>query len=316
MEYRPLGKTGLTMSRIAFGALTMGPLGANLSPDQAAALLEHALDSGVNFIDTAQHYRNYSLLAPALFDRGQPLIIACRSFAASYEEMAFAVEEARIGLQRNKIEIFMLHEIRNMADFRERAGAWQYLRDAKAVGVIGSIGISTHSAQVAEAAAAIEGMEVVHVLLNCRGVGILDGDLADMLRAVAKLRRAGIGVYGMKILGGGALMHQAREAFRWFLAQDDLSGAAVGFRDPAEIDAACAYLQGRDYAEEQKISVLDRNLVFDKEPRCHGCGKCVRRCPQGALTLDENRQAVWNKSLCLFCGYCIGECPWFCISFC
>ncbi len=316
MEYRPLGKTGLMMSRIAFGALTMGPLGANLPPEQAVALVERALDCGINFIDTAQHYRNYSLLAPALFDREQPPVIACRSFASTYDEMAFAVEEARIGLKRNKIEIFMLHEIRNMTDFQERAGAWGYLQDAKAIGIVGAIGISTHSAEVAAAAADVKHMDVVHTLLNYRGIGILDGGLQEMLQAVHKLHSTGIGVYGMKILGGGALMHQAKEAFTWFLMQDDLSGAAVGFRDTAEIDAACAYLQGRDNPDEQKISVLDRNLVFDKEPRCHGCGKCVKRCPQGALTLDEKRQAVWDKSLCLFCGYCIGECPWFCLSFC
>ena len=54
MEYRVLGSTGLRVSRICFGSLTMGKLQANLPLAQGSALREYAFESGINFIDTAE----------------------------------------------------------------------------------------------------------------------------------------------------------------------------------------------------------------------------------------------------------------------
>ena len=66
MEYHKLGQTPFMVSRICFGALTMGPLGANLSPAEGAKVLRKALELGVNFIDTAQYYQTYPHIAAAL----------------------------------------------------------------------------------------------------------------------------------------------------------------------------------------------------------------------------------------------------------
>ncbi|MEG1537673.1 MAG: aldo/keto reductase, partial [Clostridiales bacterium] len=314
MQYRNLGRTGYKMSRIAFGSLTMGPLGADLPVEEANRLLSAALDKGINFIDTAQHYRNYPHIAGAIFGRTENLIIASRSFADTYEEMAYAVEEARIALRRNRLEIFMLHEVRDEEDFRRRAGAWQYLQDAKACGIIGAIGISTHSAVMASFAAQLPELDVIHALINYRGIGILDGGLAKMEKALRQAVFAGKGVYAMKAIGGGALMQDAKAALKWAFSIDYLSGIAIGCKDLAELDTDIAWLEGRESPSAGQVLLLQRNLVFDKEPRCHGCGRCVARCAQGALILDAQNQAIWQKDLCLFCGYCIGECPWFCLS--
>ncbi|HOK43584.1 MAG TPA: aldo/keto reductase, partial [Thermoclostridium caenicola] len=50
MEYRFLGKTGIKVSRLCFGALVIGPLQRNLSVEEGAAVIEEALRLGVNFI--------------------------------------------------------------------------------------------------------------------------------------------------------------------------------------------------------------------------------------------------------------------------
>ncbi len=62
MQYARLGNTGLIVSRFAFGAMTFGqdpgPMGAvwKLGQNEATALVDRALDAGINFFDTADIY--------------------------------------------------------------------------------------------------------------------------------------------------------------------------------------------------------------------------------------------------------------------
>jgi aryl-alcohol dehydrogenase-like predicted oxidoreductase len=56
MNYRPLGRTGWRVSGVSFGAWAIGGSWGHVSETDALAALNNALDSGVNFIDTADVY--------------------------------------------------------------------------------------------------------------------------------------------------------------------------------------------------------------------------------------------------------------------
>lgn len=314
MRYCTLGKTGFTVSRLCFGTLTIGPLGAHLPLHKGAALLREAFDTGINFYDTAQYYRNYQYLATAFGGGEQRPIIASKSFAASYEEMAKAVEEARIGLKRDKIDIFLLHEVRGEEDWQERRPAWEYLQNAKANGIVGAVGLSTHCAKTAYLAATLPEVELVHAMYNMRGVGVNNGGAKEMGAALAKAKAAGKGVYGMKAIGGGALMKEAHAALNWAFTRPELDAVAVGMKDSAELITNSGWLMGLKPMEEQLVRQLPRRMAFEKDPICHHCGACLARCPQQALYLTEDGVG-WAGERCLYCGYCIAACPWFCISF-
>jgi aryl-alcohol dehydrogenase-like predicted oxidoreductase len=58
MEYRTLGKTGLRVSAIAFGAGPVSGWMAELSADEQCAVIRQALDVGINWFDTAANYGN------------------------------------------------------------------------------------------------------------------------------------------------------------------------------------------------------------------------------------------------------------------
>jgi|WetSurMetagenome_2_1015567.scaffolds.fasta_scaffold93253_1 aryl-alcohol dehydrogenase-like predicted oxidoreductase len=315
MEYRKLGKTGIEVSRICFGGLTLGPLCANLSLEQGRDLLLAAFALGVNFIDTAQQYRTYPYIGAALAATKQKIVVATKTYAKSAENAARALEEARLSFRRNKLDIFLLHEVRSEADFESRAAAWRVLRDAKARGVIRSLGISTHSAAVAAMAAEHREIEIIHPLINIAGIGIRDGGRGEMLMAIAAAHQAGKGVYGMKALGGGALMQQAREALAWAFALNDLDAVAIGCKDIAELKTNIGWLEGREPREAAWVRMLDRKLATDHDPGCRSCGLCVQRCPQGALSLNARGKMVWDKAKCIYCGYCIAACPSFCLTF-
>jgi aryl-alcohol dehydrogenase-like predicted oxidoreductase len=55
MEYRPLGRTGVSVSQLCLGAMMFGAFG-NTDHDDAVKIIHKALDAGINFIDTADGY--------------------------------------------------------------------------------------------------------------------------------------------------------------------------------------------------------------------------------------------------------------------
>jgi aryl-alcohol dehydrogenase-like predicted oxidoreductase len=55
MHYRPLGRTGVSVSQMCLGAMMFGAFG-NSDHDDAVRIIHKALDAGINFIDTADGY--------------------------------------------------------------------------------------------------------------------------------------------------------------------------------------------------------------------------------------------------------------------
>ncbi len=94
MKKNILGRTGIEVTELCFGALPMGPLQKNLSLDECTDLIIATLEGGVNFIDTAQLYRTYEPIRRALKKVKHRPIIATKSTAESYEDMQRAVDEA------------------------------------------------------------------------------------------------------------------------------------------------------------------------------------------------------------------------------
>ena len=80
MEYNRLGNTDLIVSKLCFGGLTIGPLQANLSPEEGGRIIARAMEEGVNFIDTADLYNTYPHIRKALEYNKNQLIIASKSY--------------------------------------------------------------------------------------------------------------------------------------------------------------------------------------------------------------------------------------------
>ena len=69
MNYRTLGKTGLKVSEVGFGAWAIGGSWGDVAEEDALAALREAISQGVNFIDTADVYgdgRSERLIAQVL----------------------------------------------------------------------------------------------------------------------------------------------------------------------------------------------------------------------------------------------------------
>ena len=311
MRMKQLGKTGLMVTPVGFGVLTIGENQLRLPLEEGAAVVRHGLARGINFLDTAQYYRTYEYIREAL--RGTPYnpVICSKSLGCSFEDMWDAVEEARIRLDRDVIEIFLLHEMRNAPDWEMRQGAWEALQKAKAQGLVKAIGVSTHHVDVAEAMADIPACDVLFPLINRESLGIRKGNSfgtrTEMEAAIRAFARDGRGVFAMKAFGGGNLVGSYRECLDYVTALPGVASTMIGFGTCEEVDRAVAYFEGtlpQDYTPD-----LSWKRIMVDPGDCEGCGACVLRCPNHAIRLDESGIARIDPNACLTCGYCAPVCP-------
>lgn len=310
MEYRVLGNTRIKVSRMCFGSLTIGPLQRNLSLSEGSRLIRQALEAGVNFIDTAQLYRNYSYIRQALSGWQEEVVIATKSYAYTKELMQNALEEALRELDIEQIPIFLLHEQESEHTIRGHWPALEYLLRAKEQGKVKAVGISTHHVQGVEGACKYPEIEIVSPLINVAGIGIQGGTREEMLAAIKKAKALGKGIYAMKPLGGGHLIARQQAAFQFLLELEDLDAIAVGMKNEVELKRNLAYFNG-EAVPEGPIEYDERQLHIDDW--CLRCGRCVRACPSRALT-ETPHEIVVDQNKCVFCGYCGAVCPEFAIK--
>jgi len=313
MKKYSLGKTGIMVTELCFGALPIGPLQANISVEKGAKLIRTALEKGINFIDTAEGYKTYPYIKKALEGYNEEVIIATKSGAKTYQEMEQSIKDALAFLGRTYIDIFLLHAARvTPSVFEERAGALQCLQDYKAKGVLRAIGISTHAVEVVRRAAEIKEIDIIFPIINKLGIGIVGGSVIDMIKAISEAHKAGKGLYAMKALGGGHLINQLEEAFNFVRNIKGISSLAVGMVSSEELELNLKIFNDEEIPKglfTQKIKPSKRLFI---STFCKGCGTCVKTCPNNALSL-ENGKAVVDHKLCILCGYCNPVCPEFAI---
>ncbi len=314
MDYNILGKSGIKVSRLCFGALTIGPLQANLPLAHGARVIREALDRGVNFIDTAQLYRTYPYIKKALAQSSKKdIVIASKSYAYSKETAEESLYEALREIDRDYIDIFLLHEQENEYTLKGHYEALEYFIRMKEKGIIRGVGISTHTVAAVKAAAKMDEIDVIHPLINKNGLGIMDGTANDMIEALELAKLKNIGIYGMKPLGGGNLLSTIDECFDFVFKLSCLDSIAVGMQRAEEVISNVARFNGESIPIEisEKLSRENRRLHIDFW--CKTCGACVDACKSKALKIVEDKLVV-HREKCVLCGYCSNYCPEFCIK--
>jgi aryl-alcohol dehydrogenase-like predicted oxidoreductase len=165
MKITSLGRSGLQVSRIAFGTWQLGGDWGQFEEDTAIAAIRRARELGVNFFDTAQAYgfgASERLLGKALRDEltsnRDELVIATKGGLrmtdtglvrdASPEWLHQGVDASLTALGVDYIDLYQVHWPDAKVPVAETAGA---LRDLVAEGKIGHVGVSNYSAdQMAE----------------------------------------------------------------------------------------------------------------------------------------------------------------------
>lgn len=308
-----LGKTGIEVSPLCFGSLTFSRFQANLSLKKGTELLVYAREKGINFIDTAEIYDNYAYIREAIKALGrEEWVITSKAYCYDAKTAEESVKKALTELNTDYIDIFMLHEQESLLTLKGHREALKRLKQFKDEGIIRAVGISTHFIGCVNATALFPEIEVIHPIINRKGVGIQDGTPEQMLNAIKARHDKGIGIYSMKALGGGHLIQENRESLQWIRKQEGIDSTAIGMQSKSEIDYnADLFLKDRENKEAlEDVSGKKRHLIIGDY--CIGCGSCEGRCKQNGIHVI-NGKAVPNEN-CILCGYCATVCPEFCIK--
>jgi len=314
MIYNTLGKTGIEVSKICFGSLTMGPLQRNLNAFEGASLIEYAYEQGINFLDTAELYETYAHVRQALktIPRDK-FVIASKCYAYSEETARMSFEKALREIDTDYIDVFMLHEQMSEHTIRGHYEAIEYFLKMKQEGRIRAFGISTHYIAGVKAACKYPEIEIVHPITNLGGLGIQDGTRAEMESAIKAYKAVGGGIIGMKPLGGGNLLGSVDACFDYILAQSDIDAIAFGMQSKDEIDYNVKRVNNEPISNALRVLVANNEKKLQIADWCIGCGACVLKCDHKALKIIEGMAFV-DRTRCVLCGYCASVCPEFCIK--
>jgi aryl-alcohol dehydrogenase-like predicted oxidoreductase len=215
MNKRMLGKTGIEVSELAFGAVEIGmPYGLNvrsqadmISERDAISLLHAALDKGINFIDTARQYgESEAIIGKAFKERRQQIVITtkCKHLHDDGEmgvQIIDSLDESLTALQTEYVDLYMLHD--SKPEITQHEDILSCFRKIKLEGDIRACGVSTYTIEETKAAIDCGVWDVVQVPFN-----LLD---QQQLPLIELAHQRGIGIVVRSVLMKGLLSNRAQK---------------------------------------------------------------------------------------------------------
>ncbi len=321
---RQLGRTQLQVSLLGLGGLGILSKHQN-TPASATRLIHAALDSGINFIDTARSYGDSeNRIGLALRHRRTECILASKTMARSYVGARKDLEASLRALQTDHIELYQIHHLQWHGELEQvfaENGALQALKEAQQAGWIGYIGITAHLPDLAVAAMATGCFDAIQAPLNP-----LDAPLFSEIFRQAERRQ--LGVIVMKPLAGGLLANHAELALRYCLAEK------VHCLIPGMSTLAQLYADRKHVLAAKPLTPSESSLLLEAaeavaQNQCRRCGYCLSVCPEQIPImeifrferyLDIYKTGHWAKNQyhelsvradqCRDCGRCEVICPY------
>ncbi len=197
MNYRPLGRTGWKVSDISFGAWAIGGAWGDVPESDALAALNAAIDSGVNFIDTADVYgdgRSERLIAQLKKNRREEITVATKAGRRlpkqtvegySRQNLNLWIEDSLRNLSTDALDLLQLHC--PPTPLFDRAEVFGMLDDFVKAGKIRYYGVSVEKIDEAMRAIEYPNVQSVQIIFNC-----FRQRPADEFFEQAKRRKVGI----------------------------------------------------------------------------------------------------------------------------
>ncbi len=241
LKKRRLGKTDLMVTELGLGAMDTP------QSKEGGETLCAVLDLGISFIDTAREYDDSEyLIGQVIRERGgKDFYVATKTFNRTRDGSQYEVDRSLKMLGVDKIDLYQLHDVSSLEAWEQvmqEGGALEGLKIAQFRGLIGYIGVSSHS------------LEVLEKAITCGEFDTVMLEYSAFYREAEELitlaKEKDVGVIVMRPLGGSGRMSSLRTRIksqgqgvsltpamllRYVLSNPDISVAIPGARYASRI---------------------------------------------------------------------------------
>ena len=305
MQKRLIKKTGDEISALGFGAMRLPLKNGKIDRAKAKDLIYHAIDSGVNFIDTAYLYGDSeSFLGEIITPEIRPKIKLCTKLPSinvrKYEDMEKFLSEQLNRLQTDYIDYYLIHAVDLKAINRLiKRDLFKFIKKAKDEGKIRHIGFSYHGPKE-EFEIIIDGYDwdVVMVQYN-----YFDENVQASMEGIEYAASKGMGVFVMEPLKGGILAGKmpgkveeifknadpdksnADWALQWVLNNRNITCVLSGMNSFEQLNDNLKIANrttplSMTFEEMETVELAKRVMRDSLKINCSTCGYCMP-CPQG-----------------------------------
>jgi predicted aldo/keto reductase-like oxidoreductase len=320
MKTMRLGKTDLLVSRVGIGGIPL----TRIPEDEAVKVVRHALDLGVNFIDTARAYKDSEIrIGKVIAGHRDQVIIATKGGWADKAQVQKSIEESLERLNTDYIDVWQFHGIQNVDHLNwvlGRSGVMETAKQAQKEGKIRHIGFSGHNVGAACEAVSTGCFETVQFPFN-----FIQNEAEERLISLAQ--EHDIGFIAMKPFAGGAIK-DASLAFKYLLQFDNVL-PDPGISSVEEIEEIVNIVNNPRNLTSEDRRRMDEIHANVGTRYCRQCEYCMP-CPQGVHIpsvmwlqrlyeewYDHDWYLTWGYVLngvnsykkCVQCSECEKKCP-------
>jgi predicted aldo/keto reductase-like oxidoreductase len=293
-KYNPLGKTGLKVSDVSFGAISL------FEPN----VLRYAYECGVNYFDTAEGYlrmKGETYVGRGLKEVRDKVIITTKhpqDFRQKIERSSLIkrMEESLKRLQTDHVDIAMVHGLSDLSLLLNNQEVMAAYDQLKKDGKVRFTGFSTHNAKLTlKQALDSDFPQVILFMYNH-----MEGkEIEPLIKAV---RKKGIGTVAMKIFAGGMQgslkamvspeVSYPQAAVRWVMSNPDVDTCIPTMSSYAHVEEYVA-ASGRPL-DRASLALISRYRQEVHHLYCRvSCTECLSACPSSVAVNDVLRFAMY-----------------------
>jgi aryl-alcohol dehydrogenase-like predicted oxidoreductase len=257
LPHRPLGKTGVQVPIIGYGTAPLGKIKLMDAPliQKSEALLNHAIDMGITYLDTSPDYGSQPKLGPVMKTRRDEVFLATKINKREKQDVLDEIQQNLKELQTDHVDLVQIHALNAMADLETALapdGAIAALEEAKRQGMVRFVGITGH-ARPWVLRHALERYDFDTVLVATGMVDRLVNGPEEVLLPLCQEKN--VGVIAMKVYGHGELK-QREYALRYSLSLPAVSLAILGMEEESQIDENVRLAQNITPLNQQEMDSL------------------------------------------------------------
>jgi len=306
MKYRKLGKTNEGVSILGFGCMRFPQKDGKIDEDKSLEMIRHAIDNGVNYIDTAYPYHN-----------GESEIFVGKALKGGYrekvnlatklpswlintrEDMDKYINEQLEKLQTEQIDFYLIHSL-NKNDYKRLRdnGLFSFIEKIKEKKIVKYVGFSFHDTlDVFKEIVDDYDWDFTQIQYN-----YIDEDYQAGREGLLYAANKGLGIIIMEPLRGGALVNNLSQGINEIIENSPVKKTAVewAFKFLYNKEEISLVLSGMSTLEQ----VVDNLKIIDTQ------GELNSMTIDEEETINKLRQEFKSKIKvnCTGCKYCI-PCP-------